>query len=136
MYSPNSPRRPAKSAPATGRSADFAVKFPERPAPTLGSPVPLKVGPAPIPAPSAWLGVGMAPTWGYPPAPRSITIHPMLTSRGWWFLLFVLTLLAMGGVLAVRPDGGPVTLLLLGLTLFAWFAWEGACFAVQARLGV
>src|SRR5436309_14645696 len=60
----------------------------------------------------------------------------MLTSRGWWFLLFVLTLLAMGGVLAVRPDGGPVTLLLLGLTLFAWFAWEGACFAVQARLGV
>ena len=27
----------------------------------------------------------------------------MLTSRGWWFLLFVLTLLAMGGVLVLQP---------------------------------
>jgi uncharacterized protein (DUF58 family) len=62
----------------------------------------------------------------------------MLTSRGWWLLLFVLTLLAMGSVLALQPGpgGGPTTLLLLGLVLALWFAWEWATFAVQARLAV
>jgi uncharacterized protein (DUF58 family) len=57
----------------------------------------------------------------------------MLTARGWWFLLFVLTLLAMGAILALR---GPGTLLIVGLTLFLWFAWEWAAFVAQARLAV
>ena len=55
----------------------------------------------------------------------------MLTSRGWWLLLFILTLLAMGGIIALR---GPATLLLVGLSLFLWFVWELAAFAVQARI--
>ncbi len=54
----------------------------------------------------------------------------MLTPRGWWFLLFVVTFLAMGAILALR---NVATLLLLGLTLLAWFTWEWARFAVQAR---
>src|SRR4051794_3703505 len=60
----------------------------------------------------------------------------MLTSRGWWFLLFVLTLLAMGGVLVLQPGRGSATLLLLALALALWFAWEWATFAVQARIAV
>ncbi|MFO0808415.1 MAG: DUF58 domain-containing protein [Gemmataceae bacterium] len=55
----------------------------------------------------------------------------MLTPRGWWFLLFVVTFLAMGAILALR---GVATILLLGLTLFLWFVWEWAQFAIQARL--
>lgn len=55
----------------------------------------------------------------------------MLTPRGWWFLLFVVTFLAMGAILALRQVA---TLLLIGLTLLAWFTWEWASFAVQARL--
>ena len=58
----------------------------------------------------------------------------MLTARGWWFLLFVLTLLAMGGIVALpnqRGTAGPATLLLLGLALFLWFAWEWLAFAVR-----
>jgi uncharacterized protein (DUF58 family) len=72
---------------------------------------------------------------GYPAGPAGISINGMLTSRGWWFLLFVLTLLAAGGVLALMPmprDG----LLLLGLVLALWFGWEWGNFAVQARLAV
>src|SRR3954470_21702360 len=60
----------------------------------------------------------------------------MLTSRGWWFLLFVLTLLAMGGVLVLQGGRGSATLLLLALALALWFAWEWAAFTVQARLAV
>jgi uncharacterized protein (DUF58 family) len=61
----------------------------------------------------------------------------MLTSRGWWFLLFVLTLLAMGSVLALQSSGhsaGIDGLLLLGLVLAIWFVWEWGNFAVQARI--
>jgi uncharacterized protein (DUF58 family) len=63
----------------------------------------------------------------------------MLTSRGWWLLLFIITLLAMGGVLVLQSGafvGGRDALLLLGLVLAVWFAWEWAMFAVQARLAV
>ena len=31
----------------------------------------------------------------------------MLTSRGWWFLLFVITLLAMGSVLVLQAEKLP-----------------------------
>jgi uncharacterized protein (DUF58 family) len=55
----------------------------------------------------------------------------MLTARGWWFLLFVLTALAAGGILALR---GPATLLVVALALALWLAWEWVAFAAQARL--
>src|SRR5205085_7176819 len=61
----------------------------------------------------------------------------MLTTRGWWLLLFILTLLAMGTVLVLQPGGptgGRDALLLLGLVLAVWFAGEWGRFAVQARL--
>lgn len=58
----------------------------------------------------------------------------MLTSRGWWVLAFILLTLALGSVIVMR--GGPATLLLLGLTLFLWFAWEWGSFSIQARVGV
>src|SRR6266436_8747789 len=54
----------------------------------------------------------------------------MLTSRGWWFLVFVLVLLGLG----LRFD--IATLALLGLTLLAWFLWEWLLFALRARLVV
>src|SRR5947208_6401586 len=57
----------------------------------------------------------------------------MLTSRGWWFLLFALMLMLMGALLALDPTGPP-TALLLGLALGLWFAWEWTLFALQARL--
>jgi uncharacterized protein (DUF58 family) len=65
----------------------------------------------------------------------------MLSSRGWWLLLFVMTLLAMGGVLALHPieagqARGRETLLLFGLALTLWFAWEWGRFAIQARLAI
>jgi uncharacterized protein (DUF58 family) len=52
----------------------------------------------------------------------------MLTTRGWWFLLTALLLLALG-VLARLPGLVPV-----GLTLILWFAAVGAVFYVRARL--
>jgi uncharacterized protein (DUF58 family) len=55
----------------------------------------------------------------------------MLTARGWWFLLFVLTALGTGAILALR---GPATLLLVGLALALWLGWEWAAFAAQACL--
>jgi uncharacterized protein (DUF58 family) len=64
----------------------------------------------------------------------------MLTSRGWWLLLIVLTLLALDVIFVLRPDSyqlaGRASLLLLSLTLVLWFAWEWGRFAVQARLAV
>ncbi len=64
----------------------------------------------------------------------------MLTSRGWWLLLVILTLLAIGIVLILEPSGAAAperqTLLLLGLVLALWFAWEWARFTVQVRLAV
>jgi uncharacterized protein (DUF58 family) len=68
------------------------------------------------------------------------TIDTMLTSRGWWLLLFVLTLLALGVVLVLERGSDAAqdryTLLLLSLGLALWFAWEWGRFAVQARLAV
>src|SRR5436309_9352925 len=60
----------------------------------------------------------------------------MLTSRGWWLLLITLTLLGLGAVVSLRADAAPVTLLLVGLTAFLWFAAEWLRFAVQARLAL
>src|SRR5262245_18310340 len=57
----------------------------------------------------------------------------MLTSRGWWFLLFVLTLLALGAMLVLNPNG-PATALVSGLALALWFGWEWAVFAAQVRI--
>src|SRR5262245_7040007 len=59
---------------------------------------------------------------------RSGSIKTMLTARGWWLLTFVIFLLAMGAVLALR---GPATMLLIGLALFLWFTWEWTAFTVQ-----
>jgi uncharacterized protein (DUF58 family) len=56
----------------------------------------------------------------------------VLTSRGWWFLLFVLTLLVIGALLVLNPNG-PATALVAGLALALWFGWEWALFARQAR---
>jgi uncharacterized protein (DUF58 family) len=63
----------------------------------------------------------------------------MLTSRGWWLLLFIIALLAMGGVLVLQAGGfagGRDSLFLLGLVLALWFAWEWAAFTIRARLAV
>jgi uncharacterized protein (DUF58 family) len=43
-------------------------------------------------------------------------------------------MLALGSVMVLR--GGPSALLLLGLTLFLWYAWEWVTFSVQAKIGV
>lgn len=52
----------------------------------------------------------------------------MLTSRGWWLLLVVLSLLALG---TLAPPHGHPSLTLLGLTLFAWIVWEWLRFGLR-----
>ncbi|QDU21535.1 DUF58 domain-containing protein [Urbifossiella limnaea] len=52
----------------------------------------------------------------------------MLTARGYWFLVLVAFLLALGVV--VLPDYTVVPAI-LGLTLFAWFAWEWVMFRTR-----
>ena len=59
----------------------------------------------------------------------------MLTARGWWFLLFTLTLVALGTLLVLNPNGPPAALV-SGLALVLWFSWEWAVFALQARFAV
>jgi len=59
----------------------------------------------------------------------------VLTSRGWWFLLFTLTLLALGAMLVLNPNG-PAAALVAGLALVCWFSWEWTVFAMQVRLAV
>jgi uncharacterized protein (DUF58 family) len=54
----------------------------------------------------------------------------MLTSRGWWFIIVVLALLALA---LFRAQS---VVLLLALTLLLWFAWEWLLFAVRARIVV
>src|SRR5438034_8167603 len=54
----------------------------------------------------------------------------MLTSRGWWFLVVVLAVTALG-VLRGLP-----TLAVLGLTLLLWFLGEWLLFAVRRRVTV
>src|SRR5438270_13626262 len=60
----------------------------------------------------------------------------MLTSRGCWLLLITLTLVGLGAVVALRAGAASNTLLLVGLTVFLWFAAEGLRFAVQAHLAL
>src|SRR5947209_6315687 len=74
-----------------------------------------------------------------PPRPRSEVPQPpprnclaqetpfMLTTRGWWFLLIVSTLVALG--ILLRQN----TLALIGLTLLLWFGWEALSFASRVR---
>src|SRR5262245_5521967 len=52
----------------------------------------------------------------------------MLTGRGWWFLLIVLALLALGLL------GGHAVLALLGLTLLLWLLGEWFLFLVRSRV--
>jgi uncharacterized protein (DUF58 family) len=52
----------------------------------------------------------------------------MLTSRGWWFLLVTLGLLALG---ILRNQ---ILVVVLTLMLVFWFAWEWLRFAVRVRL--
>src|SRR5437667_1166792 len=54
----------------------------------------------------------------------------MLTSRGWWLLVVVLSLLALGLV------GDSSTLTLLTLTLLLWFLAEWLLFALRVRIVV
>ncbi len=66
----------------------------------------------------------------------------MLTSRGWWYLLFIFALLAAGllgqfAASALYPRESVrltnlLSVVLLGLTLGLWFAWEWLLFAVRA----
>src|SRR5438128_76 len=63
----------------------------------------------------------------------------MLTSRGWWFLIVVLSLLALG-VFDAPPSrgghGGHSTLMALTLTLLLWFLGEWLLFALRVSLAV
>src|SRR5262245_22165102 len=52
----------------------------------------------------------------------------MITTRGWWFLVFAVLVLALGVL------GHHATLALLGLTLVLWFAGQGLVFAYRVRL--
>ncbi len=54
----------------------------------------------------------------------------MLTTRGWWFLVVSLLMLALGLFVGLVP------LIPLGLTLLLWFAGVGLLFYTRARLTV
>src|SRR2546426_642589 len=54
----------------------------------------------------------------------------MLTPRGWWLLLFVLFLTALGTAVSSERGG---MLAILGLALLAWFTVEWARFQVCVR---
>ena len=62
----------------------------------------------------------------------------MLTSRAWWFLLVVLSLLALGVFdnLPLREGGAHWTLILVTLTLLLWFLGEWLLFALRVSLAV
>src|SRR5262245_33658836 len=66
------------------------------------------------------------------PDPKPLTPDPysMLTPRGWWLLLFVLFLTALGAALSTERGG---MLAILGLALLAWFTVEWARFQVGVR---
>src|SRR5947209_20162790 len=57
----------------------------------------------------------------------------MLTSRGWWFLLALLGLLAFG---LLVPPRGHATLTVICLSLLLWFRWEWFWFALRARVAI
>jgi uncharacterized protein (DUF58 family) len=52
----------------------------------------------------------------------------LLTSRGWWFLVILFFQIALGAALSNRVGDGIVV---VGLTLLAWFLWEWAQFAYR-----
>jgi uncharacterized protein (DUF58 family) len=54
----------------------------------------------------------------------------MITTRGWWFILVVLSLLTLG----VFDDRRTTTL--LGLTLLMWFLWQWLLFTLRVRLAI
>src|SRR5207245_9853894 len=57
----------------------------------------------------------------------------MLTSRGWWFLLALLGLLAFG---LLVPPRGHATLTVICWTLLLWFLWEWFWLALRARVAI
>ncbi|MBN9118335.1 MAG: DUF58 domain-containing protein [Planctomycetes bacterium] len=57
----------------------------------------------------------------------------MLTSRGWWFLIVVVFLLALGAFALANYTTVPA---ILGVTLFAWFVYEWVQFQVRSNAAV
>src|SRR5438045_3059461 len=62
----------------------------------------------------------------------------MLTARGWWFLTTVLLVLFLGILLQASPRAPAQLspLVVLGLGLALWFAWEWLLWAVRVRATV
>jgi uncharacterized protein (DUF58 family) len=63
----------------------------------------------------------------------------MITSRGWWFVIIVLSLLALGvfGEQTARVMSGERwTLILLSLTLLLWFLAEWCLFGLRVLLAI
>src|SRR5260370_19192034 len=62
----------------------------------------------------------------------------MLPPRAWWFLVVVLSLLALGVFdnLPLREGGAHWTLILVTLTLLLWFLGEWLLFALRLSLAV
>jgi uncharacterized protein (DUF58 family) len=57
----------------------------------------------------------------------------MLTTRGWWFLIIVVFLLAMGAFVVPNYTTIPA---ILGVTLFTWFVYEWIQFNTQSNAAV
>src|SRR5262249_55187697 len=54
----------------------------------------------------------------------------MLTRRGWWFLIVILSLLLLGAL------ANFMALAVVALGLLVWFCYEGLAFALRARFVV
>jgi uncharacterized protein (DUF58 family) len=57
----------------------------------------------------------------------------LFTPRGWWFVVILFLQIALGAALSNRVGDGIVV---VGLTLFAWFLWEWAQFAYRVYVVV
>jgi uncharacterized protein (DUF58 family) len=57
----------------------------------------------------------------------------LLTPRGWWFVVILFLQIALGAALSNRVGDGIVV---VGLTLLAWFLWEWAQFAYRVYVVV
>lgn len=57
----------------------------------------------------------------------------MLTSRGWWFLIVVVFVLALGAFVLANYTAAPA---ILALTLFAWFTYEWINFQIKSNAAV
>ena len=57
----------------------------------------------------------------------------MLTPRGWWFLIVVVFLLALGAFVLANYTTVPA---ILAVTLFAWFVYEWVQFNVKSNAAV